>query len=221
MSTSQTPNVAEAFGQRLQQIMREAGLEPKPSVLLHGFNTHYAGQPISWQTARNWLRGLFLPQPDKLQALAQWLQVQPEYLYYGSEPQTLLPPGSESEALSASDQAMWQHYLSSTPQAQQMIKSMVATCAQIRKLDEDNQAWSEQWAQLVQENGTLCEQLAQMTAENQALRDQLRRAEETITDLATELRCLRMSLTLEKCIPLIEESDGEAAGEPLVKPSRL
>ena len=88
MSAPANPTAAQAFAQRLHQAMQEAGFEPKPSILLKHFNERHEGDAIAWQTARNWLQGAFLPQPDKLRTLAQWLQGHPEYLLYGSHSST-------------------------------------------------------------------------------------------------------------------------------------
>lgn len=63
--------------------MEDAGLEPRPSVLLKLFNTRYWGRGVSFQAVSRWLRGEAIPEQDKLIVLAELLDVQPEVLRYG------------------------------------------------------------------------------------------------------------------------------------------
>ena len=72
------------FAERLKQAMREAGYDPRPSILEREFNLRFWGKPITFQGVRRWLRGESLPSQDKLMVLAQWLQVEPQQLRYGA-----------------------------------------------------------------------------------------------------------------------------------------
>jgi transcriptional regulator with XRE-family HTH domain len=71
------------FAQRLRDAMQTAGLEPRPSVLVNLFNTHYWGRSVSFQAVSRWLRGEAIPEQDKLLVLATVLNVQPEVLRFG------------------------------------------------------------------------------------------------------------------------------------------
>jgi hypothetical protein len=75
--------IAHAFGVRLGHAMRDRGWAPSPSVLRKHFNRAHPGAPISFYTTRSWLRGQFLPRPDRLVTLAQCLGVAPHELMYG------------------------------------------------------------------------------------------------------------------------------------------
>lgn len=128
MSTSSTNSTpAELFAQRLRQAMRDAGLQDKPSALQAQFNAHADGQPISWQTARNWLQGGFLPQPAKLQTLASALKINPEYLLFDA------PAGDE--AVSVSDRSMWDSYLKIDPDLRPAIREMVEQMLMMQRAD--------------------------------------------------------------------------------------
>ncbi|KKW67440.1 DNA-binding protein [Lampropedia cohaerens] len=72
------------FAQRLREAMIAAGLEPRPSVLLNLFNTHYWGRSVTFQAVTRWLRGEAIPAQDKLVVLAQILNIEPEVLRYGT-----------------------------------------------------------------------------------------------------------------------------------------
>lgn len=65
--------------------MLDAGYEPRPSVIEREFNQRYWGRSISFQGARQWLLGKTIPAQDKLQVLADWLQVEPHVLRFGGK----------------------------------------------------------------------------------------------------------------------------------------
>lgn len=71
------------FAARLSKAMADAGYEPRPSVLEKGFNSHYWGRSVTFQAVSRWLNGQAIPAQDKLQALAEWLNVEPHVLRYG------------------------------------------------------------------------------------------------------------------------------------------
>jgi len=73
----------KAFSKRLAQAMRDADYEPRPIVLLKAFNSRYRGRSVSFQTVSRWLRGKSMPEQDKLQQLADLLDIQPHVLRFG------------------------------------------------------------------------------------------------------------------------------------------
>lgn len=102
----------QAFAKRLEEAMKAAGYEPRPSVLEREFNLRFWGQPMTLHGVRRWLRGEAFPPPKKLQVLARWLGVDPQWLRLGEAPAlqaaepaakpTLAEPGwSERELVEA------------------------------------------------------------------------------------------------------------------------
>jgi hypothetical protein len=73
----------KAFSARLKAALIAAGYEPRAGVLEKEFNKRYWGRSVTLQAARRWLVGLSIPQQDKLQILAEWLDVEPHVLRYG------------------------------------------------------------------------------------------------------------------------------------------
>jgi transcriptional regulator with XRE-family HTH domain len=71
------------FSKRLQEAMIGAGYDAKASVLEREFNLRYWGNSITLQGVRRWLNGEAVPTQDKLQALAEWLDVDPHWLRFG------------------------------------------------------------------------------------------------------------------------------------------
>lgn len=73
------------FSQRLRKCMEDAGYTVRPIVLEREFNQRYWGQPVTVQAVRRWLRGEAIPSQDKMQVLAEWLNVEPHFLRYGEQ----------------------------------------------------------------------------------------------------------------------------------------
>ena len=71
------------FSRRLAEAMLARGYSPKPGVLHKLFNSHYKGRSVAFSTASKWLRGLALPEQDKLQVLADLFGVEPHVLRFG------------------------------------------------------------------------------------------------------------------------------------------
>jgi hypothetical protein len=74
----------QAFAERLRSALVGAGVGVSPTVVAHEFNLRFWGKSITTHAARNWLMGVSLPSQDKLVVLAQWLQVSPHELRFGT-----------------------------------------------------------------------------------------------------------------------------------------
>jgi transcriptional regulator with XRE-family HTH domain len=74
-----------AFGERLKQSLSKSGYKLSPTVLEREFNQRHWGTPVTVQAVRKWLLGDVIPTQDKLQTLAEWLQVDPHWLRFGEE----------------------------------------------------------------------------------------------------------------------------------------
>lgn len=79
--SSQTEKVL--FSQRLKQSLTNAGHPISPTFLATEFNHRYDGQPISVQSANNWLLAKAIPNQDKLAILSLWLNVSSQWLRFG------------------------------------------------------------------------------------------------------------------------------------------
>lgn len=72
-----------SFSHRLKQALNEENHPISPTFLANEFNNRYTGQPISVQSANNWLLGKAIPNQDKLTLLAIWLKVSSQWLRFG------------------------------------------------------------------------------------------------------------------------------------------
>ncbi len=93
------------FSRRLAEAMRAKGYDPKPGVLHKLFNSHYQGRSVAFSTASKWLRGMALPEQDKLLVLAGLFDVAPQVLRFGDKSHLKLrePASAWPGAISESD----------------------------------------------------------------------------------------------------------------------
>ncbi|WP_145008833.1 transcriptional regulator [Pseudomonas oryzihabitans] len=73
------------FAQRLRAALLAAGYPDRPAVLEREFNSRYWGRSVTFQAVSRWLGGKSIPTQDKLQTIAQWLQIDPQVLRYGEQ----------------------------------------------------------------------------------------------------------------------------------------
>ena len=104
--------------------MRARGYDPKPGVLHKLFNSHYKGRSVAFSTASKWLRGLVLPEQDKLQVLATLFNMEPHVLRYGGKPRV----GEGKlvwEVMAAPDRAMVDAYLGLPAAQRKLVRDLI------------------------------------------------------------------------------------------------
>ena len=75
-----------SFALRLQRSLLAAGVAVTGAASLEReFNQRYDYQPVARQTTYMWLTGKVRPTMDKIEVLAEWLQVSSHWLAYGPE----------------------------------------------------------------------------------------------------------------------------------------
>ena len=77
------PSEQQKFSARLVQALEGAGIRPKQTDVWRMFNQRHAGPPVTIHAVRKWLTGESIPAQDKLQTLADWLSVNPNWLRFG------------------------------------------------------------------------------------------------------------------------------------------
>lgn len=90
-----------SFAKRLKKVLVDNQHPISPTYLSNEFNNRYDGQPISVQSANNWLLGKAIPNQDKLMILSIWLNVSSQWLRFGESSESISP--SASNDLSAKD----------------------------------------------------------------------------------------------------------------------
>ena len=85
------------FSQRPRQALTTLGFPTnKPTWFAREFNSSSINATISVQTANNWLLGAAIPSQDKLQVIAQWLNVSSQWLRFGEDAKIKNALGIES-----------------------------------------------------------------------------------------------------------------------------
>jgi transcriptional regulator with XRE-family HTH domain len=128
-----------AFAERLTQAMRAMGVQPRPSVLERGFNRHYLGAPVTLQAVRRWLRGEAIPSQDKLQALAEWLKVEPQVLRFGPEVARSVVEYRRrwDEKLNHEERETIDAYLQLPAPQRKLVREVILTFAQVHRKPAD------------------------------------------------------------------------------------
>ena len=119
------------FAGRLRHALDSSGIRPSPTLVANEFNLRYWGKSITPHTARNWLLGKSLPMQDKLRVLADWLQVSPDELRYGTPVKAakLQDRDNESHALNMQDREMLKRYLSLPLENRKTVRDVVTALA--------------------------------------------------------------------------------------------
>ncbi len=74
----------EKFSNRLNLALTAAFKRTlKNSEVATKFNLRHPNEPVTQQAVYKWLNGLAIPASDKIETLAKWLNVKPEWLRYG------------------------------------------------------------------------------------------------------------------------------------------
>ena len=79
-----TADEKHAFSQRLLLALKRSKKKiDGPAALALQFNLRHHNEPITPQAAYKWLHGIALPSSDKIDTLAEWLNVSPHWLRFG------------------------------------------------------------------------------------------------------------------------------------------
>lgn len=119
------------FGVRLCAAMQAQGVPLRPSVLEREFNRRYWGRAVTLQAARRWMRGEAIPSQDKLQVLAEWLQIEPQTLRFGEDAVRAVRNAQQRwDALSYAERATLDAFLCLPIEQRRVVQQVIeAFCA--------------------------------------------------------------------------------------------
>ena len=112
-----------SFAQRLKKVLLDNQHPISPTYLSNEFNNRYDGQPISVQSANNWLLGKAIPNQDKLMILSIWLNVSSQWLRFGESAESI--KSSASNDLSAKDLEIVSKFQKLSPIQKQILNSLI------------------------------------------------------------------------------------------------
>jgi hypothetical protein len=130
------------FAARLAAAMRDAGYEARPSVLEAQFNTRYWGKPVTYQAVTRWLKGEAIPAQDKLQAIADWLKVEPHVLRYGAGPIKAIQEKRKrwDEGIGYQEREVFEAFLGLPAAQRKILREVILTFVQAHQRSIDEQA---------------------------------------------------------------------------------
>lgn len=112
-----------SFSKRLKQALADNQHPISPTYLSNEFNNRYDAQPISVQSANNWLLGKAIPNQDKLLILSIWLNVSSQWLRFGEDSQEITHDYANS--LSAQDLEIVSKFQKLSPIQKQILNSLI------------------------------------------------------------------------------------------------
>lgn len=75
----------EKFAERLRAAIEKAGYKAEAAVLEREFNQRYFGKGVTLHGVNKWLKGQSIPRLDKIEVLADWLNIPLDELTFGLE----------------------------------------------------------------------------------------------------------------------------------------
>ncbi|MFZ7165596.1 helix-turn-helix domain-containing protein [Avibacterium avium] len=91
------PNEKEKFSERLKLALATKYPNTlKNSEIATKFNLQHPNEPVTQQAVYKWLNGLAIPSLDKIETLANWLNVKPIWLRYGVSENTQIDTMNET-----------------------------------------------------------------------------------------------------------------------------
>lgn len=112
-----------SFSKRLQKVLLDNHHPISPTYLSNAFNDRYDGQPISVQSANNWLLGKAIPNQDKLLILSIWLNVSSQWLRFGE--QTEQEHCASLDSFTAEDLELIAKIQTLSPKQKQILHSLI------------------------------------------------------------------------------------------------
>jgi len=73
------------FSKRLIWALEVLGVRPSPTIVQREYNSRSNQPPVTTHAARKWLMGEAIPSQDRIQVLAEWLNVSASWLRFGEE----------------------------------------------------------------------------------------------------------------------------------------
>jgi hypothetical protein len=125
----------QEFAARLAAAMRDAGYPARVSVLETQFNTRYLGRPVSYQAVARWLKGEAIPSQDRLQVLADWLQIEPQVLRFGGQASASIAERKKrwESAISGPEREVLEAFLGLPAEEKKVVRSVILTFAAMSK----------------------------------------------------------------------------------------
>jgi hypothetical protein len=116
-----------AFAQRLNAALAAVDVPASTTVVQREFNTRHPQQPVTSHAARKWIMGESMPTQQRLQLLAAWLKVAPNWLRFGDDYEDI-----GGNRISVDEQLLLRSFRQLPVQERQKLLELVQTMARGR-----------------------------------------------------------------------------------------
>ncbi len=124
--TVKQPELSEpqAFAQRLTAALVAAGVAVSPTTVQRKFNSLTPDKPVTVHAVRKWIMGESIPTQRRIQALAAWLAVSPNWLRFGER-----TAKDTIQAPSAAEHVLLRSFRRLSAREQEQLLALVQTMA--------------------------------------------------------------------------------------------
>ena len=120
----------EDFSKRLRKALQDRGFGTEsPTRLTQDFNGDYPDRKVTPQAVRKWLNGEAIPSHDKVKALAQWLEISPNWLHHGEGGAGQAEQPATPYRNPLPDQELLRRYRKLNPRQQQAVAEIITALA--------------------------------------------------------------------------------------------
>ena len=114
----------QAFAHRLRAAMVAAAVAVSPTAVQRKFNAVSGDAPVSVHAVRKWIMGESIPTQRRIQVLAAWLAVSPNWLRFGER-----TAKDTIQAPSASEHVLLRSFRRLSAREQEQLLALVQTMA--------------------------------------------------------------------------------------------
>jgi hypothetical protein len=124
--TAKQPELTEpqAFAQRLRAALTAADVAVSPTTVQRKFNALSGDAPVSVHGIRKWIMGESIPTQRRIQVLATWLAVSPNWLRFGER-----TAKDTTQAPSAVEHVLLRSFRRLSAREQEQLLALVQTMA--------------------------------------------------------------------------------------------
>ncbi len=129
-------NEKAEFSKRLLAALKAKGWGVRPVELEKRFNSSYSGPSVSFQTVSAWLGGRSIPRQERLRALADLVDMEPQTLLYGTKGSLGIRehPLDWPGAISDSDRAAILALLGLPPATRKLARELILALREVPQL---------------------------------------------------------------------------------------
>lgn len=121
-----------AFARRLKAALQDAGIEASGTRIEELFAARSPAHSVTSQGANGWLRGQYMPTPDKIRVLADIVGVDPSTLAFGEAKGRRVSEARREWKIPAADRAAIDAFLGLPASQRKLVGALLAELAAVK-----------------------------------------------------------------------------------------